>query len=195
MSTLKIAFALCSVAVAAASQAFVIWDNTATDTSTTFRGPQDAPGLKITNANAFNVQLTHVAFEGRNHVTQNLKFFLADAAGNVLNSVTVMTAATGSDTMIGSNVNWTLMAGTAYSIAAISETDNVDYNFMFPMGPTSQNGLVAGENTNWSGFANPTIETDGLAEMTWRLEAVPEPATMTILALGAGALAARRRRA
>ncbi len=179
--------------VAAASQANIIWDNTGASNGTSNRGPGDAPGLRITNTNAFDVALTRVSFEGRNHSTQDFRFFLADSAGAILNSLVVGVAATGSDTMIGTDVNWTLMAGQTYTIAAISSTDNADYNYAAPVPGTTQNGLVGLQNSNWSGFATPGMGGNGGAEMSWQLESVPEPATMAVLGLGA-LVAARRRR-
>jgi len=187
-------FIISAVSVlAVAANAQIIWDNTSIDTSTTFRSAGDAPGLRIQNTNAFNVVLGRVSFEGRSHAAQNFKFFLADSGGSIISSVIQAVGATGSHTIIGTDVNWTLLAGQTYTIAAISESAAADYNYRVPDG-TLQNGLLGLVNSNWSGYANPASIGNGGAEMTWRLEAVPEPATLTALGLGLAAVAARRRR-
>ena len=194
MNLFKSFIVFSSLTIAAASHAFVIFDNTEFNTGTTFRSAGDAPGLVVTNTNATDVQLTRVAFEGRNFVAQNFKFFLADSNGNVLDAVIVAYGTIASDALIGADVNWNLVAGSTYTIAAMSESGQAAYNFLTPGSPTSQNGLTAGNNTNWSGFVNPTLTSTGAAEMAWQLESVPEPATMTMLGLGVAALVARRRR-
>lgn len=193
---MKSGFILAALSASAFSSAVVVFDNTSLWTATSFRSGQSAPALQIQNTNAFAVVLNRVSFSGENTATQNFKFFIANSAtpGTIINTVTTSLGPTAAHTVQGVNVNWTLAAGQSYFICAMFDTANVNFDYRTPVG-TTQNGLKALVNGNYSGYASPTFAGAAGAEMAWKLEAVPEPATMTALGLGVAALLRRRRKA
>ena len=185
---------LVGISAFSAAHASVVFDNTAIWTTTTFRTAASAPALQISNTNAFAINLTNVSFSGELPTAQNLKFFLADSAGVILQSSTGAYGVQAAHSIVGIGVNWTLNAGTTYFIGAEYDGQAANFDFRTPVG-TSQNGLLAGNNGNFTGYATPVFGGIAGAEMAWKLEAVPEPATFAVLGLGAFALIRRRRKA
>ncbi len=192
---MKTIFAFGTLALAALGCTQVIWDNTSFTTSFTTRNQDDAPALHIINTSGSDIALGHVAFQGKASVQQELHFFIANSGGGLLDMVSQATGATAEHTLIGTDVNWVLLAGQAYYIGAIANVDgnHYDYGQTFP----SQNGLHSTNNGNFSGYTNPSYYGDAGADMSWQLSsAVPEPATMVVLGLGAiGTIVRRRKKA
>ena len=180
------------LAVTAVAQASTIFDNTGDALGTTFRSGASTPALHITNTKASSVTLNYVAFLGQIPVAQNLKFFLTDNSGTIIDSVADAYGATGTDSLVGHNVNWTLAPGQTYYIGAEFDGSTMDfrYGLSFPM----QNGLQSGYNGNFSNYASPAFNSNGGADMSWQLQAVPEPTTMTALAFAGAGLLRRRRK-
>lgn len=190
----KTFISLVGISAVSAAQASIVFDNTAIWNTTTFRTAASAPALQISNTNAFAINLTKVSFSGELPTAQNLKFFLADSAGVILQSSIGAYGIQAAHSIVGIAVNWTLNAGTTYFIGAEYDGSAANFDFRTPVG-TSQNGLLAGNNGNFTGYAAPVFGGVAGAEMAWKLETVPEPATFAILGLGAVALIRRRRKA
>ncbi|MBX3110444.1 MAG: PEP-CTERM sorting domain-containing protein [Fimbriimonadaceae bacterium] len=180
------------LAASALSQA-ALWDNTANWTNTTHRSQGNNPALHITNTTGSAVGVSHVAFQGQNMVDQNIKFFLADSGGSILDEVTVFRSATGAHVLTGADVNWSLAAGQSYFIGAACETSGNDYDYS-TSGFHLENGLQSSDNGNFNGYGSLTQGGGGAADMSWQLDSVPEPTTMALGGLALAGFLARRRK-
>lgn len=186
------------VAALGASAAFaqILWDSTGISSASTSRpAGESMPAGVWVNTNADALVLNRVGFLGDPGQDTEQKYVFADGAGNVLDVVTVNITDIGL-AVYSTPVNWTVAPGDTFMIASMHRTGTSIYRYLFPVPPTTQNGIVGQQNANFDNYANPIFFDTGLAEMSWRLEGevVPEPASMIALGLGAAALVARRRR-
>lgn len=186
------------VALLGASAAFaqILWDSTGISNNFTTRGAGgNMPAGVWVNTNADALELNRVGFLGDPGGNTEQKYVLADGAGTVQSIVTVNITDVGL-AVYSTPVNWTVPAGATFMIASMHQTGTSRYGFLFPVPPTTQNGIVGQNNANFFDYASPTFLGRASAEMSWRLEGrvVPEPASMIALGLGAAALVARRRR-
>lgn len=129
-----------------------------------------------------------------------LKYFLLADGGNAPTPTILSTGFGTVGTSSGSLVlltqamsSVTLVPGTRYWVAAQAQAAGGFYQ----VGAHTQNSVQSDNGTFWYSNPNSFSDWDGQGltpEMGIYVETVPEPATMAALALGAGALARRRRR-
>lgn len=181
-----------AVACSVAANAQLIY-NSMPGNSLTNRVAGDSPALHLLNTNLSAVNLSRVEFWGDLNQTDNVKFYYTNAAHTVLGSVTVTGMTDIGLGVYGVNVNWSLGAGQAYYIGAITQNSGAQYGYDTTF--DTQNGLQSLANGNYTGFTSPAFVGDAGARMSWKLySAVPEPATMLALGAGLAALVARRKR-